>query len=326
MYRIEAVVARIAFSLVFVTVLWRWTFGQQFDLPPPVPLSPNLQTDGSSGRIFVSVGRMLYRLNSDLELEKEATNLTSEAVNISLSTDGRWLVVCLNDLSCEVYNTSSFSAGPVFRREGTIRSTENVALFATEDSFYVGSVAVNEDGGQTQQQLIVLGHHGFTRRRRETDETGEYVITRSLFERNFYSGFVVENRSYFFAVDSNPAPLSGFRVMRVCHEGNFTAMQELTLSCGGVSPTSNTFISGLELVENFAGLYGKMVILTRSRPSSNQNYVCLFDIETIDDAMQQKYNSCAIAQNGQIALAWMNPADHLLCTTFQVKFVADKNN
>ena len=59
----------------------------------------------------MSAGSQLYRLSSSLGLEETGV-LTSEAMNISLSNNGRWLVVCLTDLSCEVYNATNFSAGP----------------------------------------------------------------------------------------------------------------------------------------------------------------------------------------------------------------------
>ena len=87
-----------------------------------------------AGSVYTSAGSQLYRLNGNLRLE-ETRNLTSEAVNSSLSSDGRWLVVCLTDLSCEVYNATNFSAGHVFRRENATKSIMNLALFAAEDSF-----------------------------------------------------------------------------------------------------------------------------------------------------------------------------------------------
>ena len=291
---------------------------QQFHLLPPTSSltpTPGLQTD-RNGTIYLSSGSQLHRLNSNLELE-ETRNLTSEAVNITLSTDGRWLVVCLTDLSCEVYNATNLSAEPVFRRANVIRSPENVALFAAEDSFYVGSLSVNLSG---VQQQITLSQYGFTG---DVAETGHYSITQDGFERNFYSGFVAGSNSYYFSIDSNPAAYRGIRVLRVCHNSNFSALYELTLGCGGVAPSSNTRISGVALVEDFAGVSGMTIVLTRSRPSTShsQNYVCLYSLERINDEMQRKYNSCSTATAGsmeQIALAWRNPTLHSPCSAFQV--------
>ena len=314
------------FILVTVALLSSWTFASQLQYHLPLnspqipPRSPNLQTD-DRGRVYVSAERQLYRLDSQLLLEEEKS-LNSEVVNISLSSNGRWLVVCLADLSCEVYNATNLSAQPVFRRENAIRSTENVALYAADDSFYVGSIATEDEAkGSQTQTAIALGHYGFYGRRGGLSETGEYSVTQTDFERNLYSGIIVGDYTYYFAIDSNPATLRGIRVMRVCHDSNFSALHELTLGCGGVSPTSNTRISGLEFVENFAGLSGNNVALTRSRPGTNQNYVCFYSLEAIDSAMQRKYNSCSTAVSGsleQVAVAWLDTADSRLCTNFQV--------
>ena len=123
---------------------------QQFDFPSSPSRSPSLQV-GENGKIYTAAGSQLYRLNSSLGLE-ETKELKSEAVNISLSSDGRWLVVCLTDLSCEVYNANNFSAGHIFRRENAVRSIMNLALFAAEDSFYVGSIMSN-NGVQNKMTL-----------------------------------------------------------------------------------------------------------------------------------------------------------------------------
>ena len=281
--------------------------GQRFNLPAQ-SRSPDLQTDGS-GRVYVSAGR----LNSNLELE-ETIELSNDAANISLSSDGLWLVVCLTDLSCEVYNANNFSAGHVFRRENAITSTENIALFAAEDSFYVGSITTDPGGAQRQMLLSQYGSIS-------ANAGNLYSITQTNFERNFYGGFVTRDSAYYFAIDSNPASFRGIRVMRVCHNSNFSALHELTLGCGGVAPTSNTRISGVSLVQDFAGLSGTTVVLSRSRPGNNQNYVCLYSLEAIDDVMQRKYSSCSSAVNEsmeEIALAWMDSSSRPPCSSFQV--------
>ena len=272
--------------------------------------SPSLQVD-ERGETIVSAGSKLYRLNSNLEHE-ETRDLTSEAVNISLSTDGRWLVVCLTDLSCEVYNTTNLSAQPVFRRENVIRSTENVALFAVDDSFYVGSI----DAGQN---LMVLGQYEFAGRRGAQSAT--YAISRDGFVRNFYNGFVKGNYSYYFAVDNNPTRIRGIRVIRVCHKRNFSALYELLLGCGGVTPSFDTRISGVSVVENFAGMFGTVVVLSRSRLGSTQNFVCLYSLQPIDNMMQSKLDSCSLAgmnSREQIRVAWRQNNINIFCDTLLV--------
>ena len=289
--------------------------GQRFDLPPSPSRSPGLQLDGD-GRIYTSAGNRLYRLNSSLWLE-ETKILNSEAVNISLSSDGRWLVVCLTDLSCEVYNATNFSAGHVFRRENAIVSTKNTTLFAAEDSFYVGGISLDVNTGAQRQ--IVLSQYGFAGDRNGTISSGSYDISRGSFVRNFYGGFVRGDYAYFFVVDNNPRLVRNYRVIRVCHNSDFSALYELALDCGGALPSPDARIAGVSAVENFVGTPGTTVILTRNRPEATQEFVCLFSLEMIDNMMESKFNSCSMAgtnTNERIDLSWRESS--VFCSTFMV--------
>ena len=274
----------------------------------------DMQVD-ETGKIFVSAGRQLYQLNENLEVVL-MRNLTSDSINISLSSDGRWLVVCMTDLSCEVYNAANLSNGPIVRKSDIIRSAKNVALFSADNTFYVGSISTDNVGAQQQ---ITLGQFGFD----GTVESNNYDITRASFERNFYSGFIQGSNAYYFAMDNNPNGIRNIRVMRVCHNSDFSALYELTLRCGGLTPSSNARISGLSVVDKFAGIVGPAVVLSRNRPSSSQNYVCLYSLQMIDTMMQQKYNSCAAASGSeQIELAWRRSAMRTFCSEFQVNVKA----
>ena len=289
---------------------------QQFKLPSSPSRSPGLQVDGA-GKIYASAGSQLYRLNSSL-VQEERRVLSSEAVNISLSSDGRWLVVCLTDLSCEVYNATNFSAGHVFRRENVIISVDNFALFAAEDSFYVGGIITDAMGDQEQ---IILRRYGFAGSQVGVDVSRSYEITENGFVRNFYGGFVRGSNAYYFATDNgNPSALRSVRVMRVCHNSDFNALQELTLSCGQ-APSDNSRISGLSIANNFAGTTGATVILSRSRQQSTlQNFVCLFNLSMIDNIMRQKFDTCTAATELRtlevIELVWRSTT--ISCSQFLV--------
>ena len=312
---VSTLLLAIVLALSLLTVLS--TQGQRFNLPAQQsPRSPDLQTDGS-GRAYVSAGSQLYRLNSSLGLE-EARELRSEAVNISLSSDGRWLVVCLTDLSCEVYNANNFSAGHVFRRENVIISVDNFALFAAEDSFYVGGIDTN--GNQDQ---IILRRYRFAGSQVDVEESGSYVITRADFIRNFYGGFVRGSNAYYFVIDNNPSVVRSVRVMRVCHNSNFNALYELTLECG-ISPNSGSRIGGVSIAENFAGTTGATVILSRSQQqSTSQNFMCLFDLNMLDNIMDGKLyicNNMATGNNPEvIVLAWQ--MTETSCNDFMVSII-----
>ena len=63
---------------------------QSFSLPDqPLPRPPKyLQVDGR-GKVFVTAGSQLLRLDSSL-VPEQTVNLSSVAVNISLSSGGEW--------------------------------------------------------------------------------------------------------------------------------------------------------------------------------------------------------------------------------------------
>ena len=255
-------------------------------------------------------------MNRNLELE-EVRRLSSNTVNISLSSDGQWLVVCLTNLSCEVYNATNFSAGPIFRRDNVIISVDNFALFVAEDSFYVGGITLNTQGAQ---ERIILRRYGFAGSQAGIEVSGSYQITESNFVRNFYGGFVRGSYAYYFVIDNNPSDVRSVRVMRVCHNSDFNALYELTLPCG-IPPNSNSRIGGVSVVENFAGATGTTVVLSRNQQqSSNRNFVCLFDLDMINSNMQQKFDTCTTSTGSntpeQIDLAWRNDVDS--CNDFLV--------
>ena len=277
---------------------------QRFDFPSSPSRSPGLQVD-ENGKIYTAAGSQLYRLNSNL-MQEESWGLRTDAVNISLSSDGRWLVVCLTDLSCEVYSANNFSAGHVFRRENAVRSVTNLALFAAEDSFYVGSISSN-NGVQNE---MTLSQYRFTASQDDMVASATYTINRNEFERNLYGGFVRGSYAYYIASDNNPPRIEGvrnFKVMRVCHNSNFGALYELSLVCVN-APSTDVRTSGVSVVdEDFGGLVGPVVILSRNRPNSQQNQVCLYSLVDIDREMQAKYDSCSIAtiiSPEEIDLAW----------------------
>lgn len=274
----------------------------------------NIQVDKiDTDRIFVSAGIHLYQLNGNLELEA-ITNLTSESVSISLSDDGTWLVVCMADLSCEIYYAANLSDGPLTRRPNATISAKNVALFAAGDRFYTGSISLDNSGAQRQ---ILLNWYGYSGNQRGS---GTYVINRGGFERNFYDGFVKGSNAYYFGTDNNPVNsdnrLRNFKVMRVCHNSSIGALYELSLGCGGLRPRANTRISGISVVEDFAGMPGTTIVLSRSRPRSTQNFICLYSLQVIDTMMQAKFNDCFTSQVDSIKLAWRNPVT--FCAALQV--------
>ena len=190
----------------------------------------------------------------------------------------------------------------------------NLALFAAEDSFYVGSIIAN-NGVQNE---MTLSQYRFIANQDDNNKiivmpvaSATYTITRKKFERNFYSGFVRGRYAYYIASDNNPRidQVRSFKVMRVCHDSNFSALYELSLACVG-APSGDVRISGVSVMdEDFGGLKGPVIILSRNRPNSQQNQVCLYSLVDIDREMQAKYDSCSTTTTPfeEIDLAWRGP-------------------
>ena len=284
----------------------------QYGLPSSLSRPPSLQVDGS-GRVFVGAGDQLIRLDSNLVPQENLILANESVVNISLSSDGNRLVVCLTDLSCAVYNATDFSTGPVFNRAGALVSTQEIALFATEDSFYVGSVELE---GSLRFRNIVLGEYGLSDSR-----TVMYNIDRSSFERVFYSGFVRGGYAYYFVGDvgdNNDDP--ALRVMRVCDgTPQFSVLYETQLTCGGRTFSANDQICGLSVMESFSTLNEPTVVVTRCR-DGNANLVCLFTLAQIDNEMDRIYDRCSSSIGSfQVDVAWFG--QHRTCNNFQVMLI-----
>ncbi len=299
----------LTFSYLSTSLLLLWLSArqaQQVSYPlPSAALSnrpPRVKVDGE-GRAFVAAGNKLFRLSRDLVPEL-SLNLSSDAVNISLSSGGDLLVVCTTDLSCTVYHTSNLTIQALVNNEGMppLRETERVALFTAEDSFYVGSL-FSASGAQDTISLrqIDLGDGSYIRSR-------DYEVLQSGFFRGFYGGFTYGNYSYFIAVDY--VPTRQLKIMRVCHVTGgcpcpFSALYEEDSTCGGsVSAGVNDRICGLSVMDNFAGSQGTSIIVSRCRgESTSRNLVCAMDLTDVDRNMDLRYNECA-AGRGDIYVTW----------------------
>ena len=273
---------------------------------------PTLQVDGE-GRAFVAAGRQLLRLNSELVPEQNIT-LSAGAVTISLSSGGARLVVCLEDSSCAVYNTSDLSAGPSLVQASALTDVVNrAALFTAGDSFYVGIYDTTDDTGGGVSGTIRLSQVGgleganFVR-------SMDYDTFPGTFQRNFFAGFMSGTNAYYIASDTNSATTRGIKVMRVCHVtgcpgGSATcgisALYEEQLVCGDFSfGAVGDGVCGVSVVEDFAGTTGTGIVISRCRQGfQGSNVVCYVPVAEVDRIMDTRYDSCSMG-NGQVNLDW----------------------
>ena len=278
--------------LYYVLPLFVTAQQREFSLPDR---PSDTKVDGD-GRVFLAAGSQLLRLDSTLALQENVT-LGSSVVRVALSSDERRVVVCLGDLSCAVYNASDFAVGEQSTRPGASASSEVLALFtAEESSFYVGSFV---SGASPQMNLRQYGFGD-----RDFEQSSDYNILTSGFNRTFFSGFVSGGNAYYFVADGDPRDVRGLRVLRTCVSSSFEALYELRLDCGSGTFPQGSVICGLSVLDSFAGSSDTTVVLARCNAgTSGRNRVCSFRLADIDDRMNTYYTQCA-GGTGQIEVAW----------------------
>ena len=307
--------------LVSFTALSLCNALSNFTVPGESSRPPALQVDGE-GRAFVTAGNQLLRLNSDLGIEQSIT-LSSDAVNISLSSGGEWLVVCSADLSCAVHSANDLSTVSS-TSASALAAANRVALFTAGDSFYVGSheptdMGTSAPGGilRLQQVYGLSGSSEFTR-------STNYAVSRNNFRRDFFSGFMSGANSFYVVSDHQPGSVRDVRIMRVCHVTNcpsgastcgVTAVYEEIIPCGGlITDRSDDGVCGVSLIEDFAGTSGPSLVMARCRQdqSKSSNLICVVPISEVDSRMDERYDDCS-SGTGSLNVAWLD--DALSCSS-----------
>ncbi len=301
-------------SLLFLLLLQRAAHSQTFSFFSYTGIPPGLQVD-STGRTFIAADNYLYRLNAQLIQEERvdlgATIIAVHGEALALSSTGM-LVVCLDDLSCSVYNASNLSAGPIRRVSNAIGGDIRfgVAIFTSGDSFYTGAIT---DIGQRSMVLQQFGEE-FSRssENNPSEMRNELVFKISPFGRQFYpfGGFVSSGFAYYVVVDYQPA--RALRLLRVCNLPDcgglstcgVTALYELRINCGFQSIAEQpTHVCAVSLVEDFSGISGPIAVINLC---GSTNSICVVNITAVNEAMDAKYDSCIVSRTvgEEIGLAW----------------------
>ena len=276
---------------------------------------PGLQVD-STGRTFLAADNYLYRLNAQL-IQEERVDLGDAVINegLALSSTGM-LVVCLDDLSCSLYNASNLSAGPIRSVSDAIVALDyGAAIIASGDTFFTGSGAENE------MALQQFGE-GFSRSsdKNPSGTRNEFVFGVSNFERQFYAygGFVSGEFAYYVVVDFRPVSAQAIRLLRVCNLPDcggpstcgVTALYELGFDCGFQGITEDTCLCAVSLVEDFSGISGPTAVINICYGGANS--ICLVNITAVDEAIDTKYNSCIVSRTvgEEIGLKWKTGSEN----------------
>ena len=270
---------------------------------------PTLQVDGE-GRAFVGAGRQLLRLNSELVPEQNIT-MSAGVVNISLSSGGERLVVCLEDSSCAVYNASDLSEPSLVQASALTDIVNRVALFTAGDSFYVGIYDPTDRDAGGVSGAIRLSQVGGLEGAKFV-RSMDYDTFPGTLQRDFFAGFMSGTNAYYIASDTNPA--RGIKVTRVCHVTGcpggsavceISALYEELLVCGERSfGAVGDGVCGVSVVEDFAGTTGTGIVISRCRQGfQDSNVVCYVPVAEVDRIMDTRYNSCSMG-NSQVNLDW----------------------
>ncbi len=283
---------------------------------------PGLQVD-STGRTFLAADNYLYRLNAQL-IQEERVDLGATVINrgLALSSTGM-LVVCLEDLSCSVYNASNLSAGPIKSVNNAIASADpdfGPAVFTSGDTFYTGA---STGAGLGERMVLQQFGEGFNRSSANNplSARNELVFEISEFSRQFYGGFVSGNFTYYVVSDYLPRIDRAIRLLRVCNMPDcggpstcgVTALYELGFDCGERTIGAVTRVCGVSLVEVFSGISGPTAVVTICTPGFTiRNSLCLVNITAVNEAMDTKYDSCIVSRTvgEEIDLAWIRSPDN----------------
>ena len=147
---------------------------------------------GQSGKDFCAQPTLQAR--RDLVLQ-QTINLSSPAVDISLSSGGEWLVVCTR-ISCTVYNTSDLN-GVIATTGIELGVRDRVAVFTAGNTYYVGNVTILAG----REGEILLRQYEYER---SNSLRSREFQTGSDFNRIVYGGFFSGDYSYFVALDRSP--------------------------------------------------------------------------------------------------------------------------
>ena len=255
---------------------------QQFQLPYP---PSDLRVD-SSGTVFVAAGNVLFRLDSDFD-QQESMELAMDTTiqRIALSQDGSRVVVCLDDVSCTVYNASNFVAGALLTREAATADVEGVAVFTSpSDSFYAGSYG----SALGATNVIYLTQYGFGGSEFVQKVNTAYNGNPASLIRSFYGGFIAGPNAYYIVYDSNPSGVRGIRVLRIC---------------------------GVSLLSTFDGTSQNRLVVSLC-DQVGRNRICSYNLTEIDATMDSLYTQCSAGTGTVPQPVWIGGS--LPCSGFTV--------
>ena len=255
-----------------------------------------LISNGATGRVYVSTGPTVYTLSQDLQqLDAIIVGANqNEMSGMALTDNGNWLVICLKNSSCSVFDARSALSASFYKSvKNAIAGSDGAVVFTdSNNTFYTGGVRNAVDSGCVLRSRHVFAQFGFAgstvgRLNEDFSATGSRVM---------HGGFYDSPYAYYVSLDQGDQ----IRVIRVCDENatetsNFSAVYELELECGDVSVDR---LAGVSLVNSSTIVLG-VVDLRSSDLALNlsgraRSAVCSYNLDAINAAMDRFFNDCLV--------------------------------
>ena len=255
----------------------------------------------SSDYLYVAEGATLHLLHNNL------THLCSLAMGnatiskIAVSTDERFVIVCLITGICNSYqieslldtNSSASLSVPIVKAADP--TVKEIALAVTSNSsFYQGYTM------EGSKRVIVLGQFKYDGNTTFQLRTTEAPITNPNFiSRDFYDAVKKGHFIYYVAVDTvgNDTRLT---VLRICEHFDTCTLIEVQLDCGNtISVFSITPSSLIRDPDNSSD-----IVVVIAMTSKSISRVCSYQLANIDTELQRTYDEY-ISSGTESPLPWV---------------------
>ena len=247
--------------------------------------------------IYVGSSTSLYRLSSTLSEQAAYTSLTSFNAMLLVLEQANRLLACQRDScllldSTSLQNNQSVSPPDPTRLLVSLDEDNEAVLISSSSSgasLFVGKANALNNGDRlasaiSRLSLTVSGSPALS--------AVVYLEESSVFRgRSFFASFQKNGFVYFvFSIELTPNAERQVRIARICSNDTganniISTYSEIQLECNS-GGSSGTYYSATM----HDGQSGVFVLLTRH--ASSMNFICSFDLSTIDSAMDATFTMC----------------------------------
>ena len=251
--------------------------------PSSIATLPNIQV-GKGGKFFIAYDNLLYVFNQDF-VKQQRTKLSSRAIDMSISPEGKWLYICLEDFSCVVYTANDLSLLPI-QTGLCLAGINNTFMIPFSNRLYVASVA-DENSSSVMQYLKIDIYF----QESETNCSQNYYLATSSPKRVLYSGFGYGGFVYLVVLDEDSTQT--IKIIRTFSPPS-CQLSSLSLEICGLSNKLLDWTSEICGVyffsQIFLGTFEASVVLSRCYDSLM--FLCSYTLSHIDQKLDMLYKVC----------------------------------